>query len=159
MPRPPSSRSPIDHALTVPDAPRPLLDERRRRILVRQLRRLGGELGLYPSPKRLARVLGIRLVWRTDHDSPDEASRPADVQLYDWDPDPRQRDLNALLVLMGTFFRRERVPHNVSDVWLASLDFAVPFEAGEIDPDEMVALQRHCPEAIIRQVMASRCRG
>jgi hypothetical protein len=64
-----------------------------------------------------------------------------------------------LRALVGAFLRRQRVAHNASDVRLVALDFAVPMEAGSVDPEEMVARQRHCPEAIIRQVMAMRSRA
>jgi hypothetical protein len=116
-------------------------------MLVRSLRRLGGELGLYPSPKRLG---------RTEHDAVESTPKTKSVVLYDWDTDPRQRDLNVLIVTVAAFLRSQRVAHNASDVWLVTLDFAVPIEAGCMDPEEMVANQPHCPEDLIRQVIAVR---
>jgi hypothetical protein len=158
---PPSTRSSPSaphghHPLLAPDAPRPLLDERKRQLCVRSLRRVSAELGPYPAPNRLAALLGVRLVWRTDFDAEEGTFKVKNLVGYDWDTDPRQRHLNMLLATVRVFLRRERMAHNASDVWLVTLDFAVPMEAGCTDPEEMVADQPHCPEAIIRQVLTTR---
>ena len=153
MPRPPTD----SHALLDPAAPRPLLRPQWRQSLVRELRDQSAELGLFPAPRVLADLLRIRLVWRTNSDAPDgPPALMSDVAYYEYDDDRRQCHLNMLVVIASVFLDRWRVAHNWSDALLFALDFAVPFEVCAIDADEMVTLQPHCPEDLIRKVMAER---
>lgn len=103
----------------------------------------------------MARLLGLTLLWQNEAGSSEPP--PEGCVFYTYlHGDPRRRDLHLYLLVLGRFLRRQRVAHNASDVLLFTLDFLVPLEFGDTAPEVMVERQRHCPEDVIRQVLAAR---
>jgi hypothetical protein len=145
-----------DWALLDSRAPRPLLSGVERRRLVRLMRRKAADLGLYCNPKALARRLGFVCVYGSPDDERVDNPR---ILVYAWDKDERERGFRVFLLLVGALLRQLRVAHNASDVWLVAIDVAVPFEATAVDADEMILLQQHVPEDVIRRVIAARQAG
>ena len=137
-----------------PNAPRPWIGPRDRRLLVRNLRRQAVGAGLLSSPRIVAECLGIITVC-VAHGEPIPPATP-DLCFYVWHHCPRERGLRILCSLARIFLWRERVAHNASDVWLLALDLAVPEELVHVEVEELIAALDACPEETIRQVLTAR---
>jgi hypothetical protein len=57
------------------------------------------------------------------------------------------------------YMRRRCIEHTWTDVWLFALDLAVPPAWHKLGPERLIRRQPHCPEDVIRDVLAGRWRG
>jgi len=80
----------------------------------------------------------------------------ADLVLYQWWPDQRERGLSVYTELARAHLLREgagQAPHNVERL---AAELAVPYDAATgLTLDELIDAQRHYPLALLRRARAS----
>jgi hypothetical protein len=111
-------------------------------------------LDFFATPRALPARLGIDCVayWP---DQGEEHPGP-DIAAYAWREDPRERMFGICEEVARVRLRRLRMAYNRSDVRLLAFDLAVPIELAVMGVDRLVQELVHCPEAIVRRVMAAR---
>lgn len=114
----------------------------------------GADLGVpFPTPRLLARALGLRLLLDPVVPRSVGVLRVGDVIRYHHDPDPRRMGLAFLVALAGALLDASGAPHAEADTWRLALALGLPLPAyhdqaclGALTLRQLAETQRHLPE-------------
>jgi hypothetical protein len=121
--------------------------------IAEELRARAPEVRLFEPPAELVDACGFKLAVTA---GPVRGATTASTVVYAWSTDPRRRGLRIYVGLARAELLRLGRAHDWHDVWQLALALAVPLRSREAGFERLVLAQHHCPERVLRDVLADR---